>query len=163
MPGKSRVGKTLATIAVAGIFVLLLIGTSPPPPQINEYVMKDTIRWGSLDVKVLAIERANVYKELALKPGDEFIVVTLKFKNSDSYSASFPAEPDQFYLIEDGERYTPADMMLEKKNPYIHRFDKEEEAKGTYVFMIPKGQTGLVLRFDYTKSGGLVQSKVFLD
>ena len=131
MSGKSRILKTLSTIVVTFVFATLLVATSLPAPKVDQYLMEDTIRWGDLSVKVLGMERANEYQDLEPKTDREFIVVTVQFKNTKSYYSRFPDDPDQFYLEEDGTTYAPIDMVIGKNNPYVHRFEAEEEARGT--------------------------------
>ncbi len=140
-----------------------MVATSPPAPQVNDYVMEDTIRWGDLDVKVLDILRLQQYQKLELKSGFEFVMIHVSFQNNTSTDQWFPTEPDLFFLSEDGQTYEPVAMEMEKANPYVHRFEPQEEAKATYVYMIPKGQTGLSLSFTYTKNGGSIKSVVYME
>lgn len=164
MPWKSRVTKTLLTIAIALVFVLLLVASQPPAPVVNLYTMGDTVPWGRIDIKVLGMERAKDYQGFENMPDHEFIIVRVLFKNDHSNENWFPEDPDRFYLEEDGEKFSLVTMRIDKNNPYVHRFEKYEEATGIYVYRIPMGQTGLVFFFNQTgKGGGLVQSKVYLD
>lgn len=163
MRAKHKATKIMLTLAVAAAFVFLLVATSSPPEKTNQYQVGDAIQWYTLEVTVFNLDRVNEYAGLMLLPDHEFIVVRVQFKNNGAYDCDYPDDPDQFFLAQDSETYIPSRMAIEKENPYTYRFSGNESAKGTYIYMVPKGKAGFVLWFDYHDHDGTVRSKVSLD
>jgi hypothetical protein len=136
-----------ATTATSGAKVSS-VSTTPVVEVQKTFKIGDVVALGNINLTVSKIVRSNGSEYEKPKAGNEFVIIYVKIKNIDKGTVSY--NPFYFKLQNSKGQVTDTAITIINTDTALSSGDliTNGEIEGSVVFEAPKGDKGLILRYE---------------